>query len=77
VGDVEPVTGTEIALIISASGTFLSAVVASIGAIISLSNSRKLDAVHQSTNGLSERAEALAKKLGIEEGKAAEKANPS
>ena len=37
----------------------------------------KLDEVHKSTNGLAERAEKLAKKLGIEEGKAAEKANPT
>jgi predicted exporter len=33
--------------------------------------------LHRSTNGLSERNEAIAKKLGIEEGKASERANPS
>lgn len=38
---------------------------------------RKLDALHVTTNSLAERNEAIAKKLGIEEGRAAEKANPS
>ena len=54
------------------------------GVWVSYKNGQKLnqsnvkrDEVHKSTTGLSERAEALAKKLGIEEGKAAEKANPS
>lgn len=37
----------------------------------------KVEEVHRSTNGLSERNEAIAKKLGVAEGKAAEKANPS
>lgn len=38
---------------------------------------RKLDELHRTTNSLSERNEAIAKKLGIEEGRAAERANPS
>jgi hypothetical protein len=34
---------------------------------------KRLEAVHVSTNGLSERAEVLAKALGVAEGKATEK----
>jgi hypothetical protein len=65
-------SGTEIALIITALGTFMT----SLGSVlVSVRNSRKLDAVHESTNGLSIRAETLAKALGVEQGKAAEKAN--
>jgi hypothetical protein len=68
------VTGTEVALIITAS----SAMVTSLGGmIVGLRNSRKIDAVHKSTNGLSERNEAIARKLGVEEGKREEKGNPS
>jgi len=37
----------------------------------------KLEALHRSTNGLSERNEAIARKLGIAEGKEQEKANPT
>lgn len=74
-------TGTEVALVMTAGGTLLSSVVSAFMALknrsISLENGRKLDAVHQSTNGLAARNEAIAKKLGVEEGKAAEKANPS
>lgn len=40
-------TGTEIALIITACGTFLTA---ASGVIISLRNARKLEQVHQTTN---------------------------
>ena len=47
------------------------------GMWVSWKNGQKLNAVHRSTDGLAERAEAFAKKLGIEEGKAQEKANPS
>jgi len=47
------------------------------GVWVSYKNGQKLNAVHKSTNGLAERAELFAKRLGIEEGKAAEKANPS
>lgn len=45
--------------------------------LISLRNSRKLDAVHKTTNSLAERNEAIAKELGVAEGKAAERASPS
>lgn len=38
---------------------------------------RKIDAVSESTNGLSQRNEAIARKLGVAEGTAAEKAHPT
>jgi hypothetical protein len=47
------------------------------GVWVSYKNGQKLNAVHESTNGLDKRNEAIAKKLGVEEGKAAEKANPT
>lgn len=46
-------------------------------AVLSWRNGRKLEKVHQSTNGLATRNEAIARKLGVLEGTAAEKANPS
>lgn len=61
----------------TAGGTLLTSVVSAFNALVALRNGRKLDAVHKSTNGLSERAEVLAKKLGVEEGRAAEKARSS
>lgn len=70
-------TPTELALIVTASGTFMSSMVAAIGAIISMGNSRKLDIVHQTTNSLAARNEAIAKQLGVTEGIAQEKANPT
>jgi hypothetical protein len=71
------VTPTEIALIVTASGTFMSSLVAAIGAIISMGNSRKLDEVHKTTNSLAARNEAIAKQLGIQEGIEKQKANPT
>jgi hypothetical protein len=78
------VTGTDIALIITSCGTFLTAITSAFGVVVSQRNSRKLDstiavvaAVHESTNGLSQRNEAIARKLGVAEGTAAEKANPT
>jgi hypothetical protein len=68
------VTGTETALIISACGTFLTALTSAYGVMVSQRNSRTLQELHASTNGLSERNEAIAKKLGIAEGKATERA---
>lgn len=45
-------TGTEIALIITAVGTSTAAFVTSVGGVfISLRNGRKLEAVHSATNG--------------------------
>jgi hypothetical protein len=40
-------------------------------------NSKKIDEVHKSTNGLAMRNEAIAEKLGIAKGKQQEKDNPS
>jgi len=58
-----------VALIMSIPGT--------IAAIASLYNFYNLRRLEKNTNSISERNEAIAKALGIEEGKAAEKANPS
>ena len=70
-------TGTEIALIITACGTLLTAVTGAVGIFVSLRNSRKLDEVHKTTNSLAERNEAIAKELGVAEGKASVEARPS
>lgn len=58
--------------------------VATQGVAVSQSNTRKIESVaekvaevHLSTNGLSERNEAIARKLGVAEGTAAEKASHS
>jgi hypothetical protein len=67
-------TGTEIALVITASGTLLTSVVA---ATLSLRNGFNIQRIEKNTNSISQRNEDIAKKLGIEEGRAAEKANPS
>lgn len=55
----------------------LTAIAALGGLAISWRNGRKIEAVHQSTNGMSERNEQIARKLGVEEGKAEEKASSS
>jgi hypothetical protein len=70
-------TGTEVALVISASGSFLSSIVAGISALISLNNSKKIDEVHKTTNSLAARNEAIAKELGVRQGIEQQKANPS
>jgi hypothetical protein len=78
-------TGTEIALVIAACGTLVTALTSAYGVLVTIRNAQeareqrgvivsKLEAVHQSTNGLSERNEAIARKLGVAEGTAAEKA---
>jgi len=71
------VTGTETALVISACGTFLTALTSAYGVMVSQRNSRKLTELHESTNGLASRNEAIAQKLGIAQGKAEEKRNPT
>lgn len=63
-------TGTEVALIISASGTLITA----LGQMYNVFNIRRLE---RNTNSLTIRNEAIAKKLGVAEGAAAERANPS
>lgn len=68
-------SGEGIALIITACGTFLTAVASAAGVLVSLMNARRLDAtnvkleaVHQTTNSLAERAEKSAKEAGIAQG---------
>lgn len=55
----------------------LTAIAAVGGVVLSWLNRRGIEAVHKSTNGMSERNEQIARKLGVEEGKATEKASPS
>lgn len=66
--------GTEIALIITASGAFLTSIV---GATLSLRNGWNIKRIEKNTNSISERNEAIARKVGVLEGRAEEKANPS
>jgi len=63
-------TGTEVALIIGSSGTLITA----IGQVYNVFNIRRLE---KNTNSISLRNEKIAKQLGIKEGRADEKANPS
>jgi len=72
---------TEVSLLIGQSAALVTALAA---ALSSWRNSRKIDAsaqdvkrLEKNTNSISERNEAIAKQLGIVEGKATEKANPS
>jgi hypothetical protein len=67
-------SGTEIALIMAASATLVTSVA---GAVISLRNAFNIQRIERNTNSISQRNEDIAKKLGIQEGKAAERANPS
>ena len=67
-------TASELAQIITSIATLIGVIVS---AVVSLRNGIKIDAVHKSTNGLAQRNEAIARKLGVEEGKATEKANPT
>jgi hypothetical protein len=75
---------TSIAACLAAVGSVTAVAVAFCGMRISQRNSHKIDAgavkleqVRKTTNGLSERNEILARHLGIAEGKATEKANPT
>lgn len=74
-------TGTEVALILGQVAVLVTAIG---GLIVQLRSNQKvgeqlnrqdekLEAVHTSTNGMASRNEAIAKKLGIAEGKAEEK----
>lgn len=66
--------GSEIALIITALGTFMT----SLGSVfVSMRNSRKIDDVHRSTNGKMEELLKLTAKSAKAEGIAQEKANPT
>jgi hypothetical protein len=64
------VTGTEVALVITSCGTLITA----IGQMYNVFNIRRLE---KNTNSISARNEAIAKELGITEGVAQEKANPT
>jgi hypothetical protein len=75
-------SGSDIALILTAIGTLVSAVASSCAVVIGSMNASKLSAqglkqdtqgtqiaeVHKTTNGLSERAEAFARSTGLAEG---------
>jgi hypothetical protein len=66
--------GTEVALIITALGTFTT----SLGSVlVSLRNSRKIDKVDRATNGKMDELLKLTAKSSKAEGVAQEKATPS
>lgn len=65
-------TGTEIALILAASGTFVTSLAT---LVTSLRNSGKLDKVHESTNGKMDQMLELTARSAKAEGVAQEKAN--
>jgi hypothetical protein len=67
-------SGTEIALVMTASATLVTALVS---AGISLVNAFNITRIEKNTNSMAQRNEAIAEKLGVEKGKASEKANPS
>ena len=67
-------SGTEIALVMASGATLITSMAA---AIVSLRNAFNIQRIERNTNSISQRNEDIAKKLGIQEGKAAEKANPS
>jgi hypothetical protein len=66
--------GTDIALVMTASATLVTALVS---ACISLVNAFNITRIEKNTNSMAQRNEAIAEKLGVEKGKATEKANPS
>lgn len=63
-------TGTEVALVITSCGTLITA----LGQVYNVFNIRRLE---RNTNSISTRNEAIARQLGVTEGVANEKANPS
>lgn len=67
-------TGTEIALVMASGATLITSITS---AVISLRNAFNIQRIERNTNSISQRNEDIAKKLGIQEGKAAEKANPT
>jgi hypothetical protein len=67
----------QIATLIAAIAALVAALVGVCGVRISLGNSRKIDAVKHNTDGLAHLAVSKAQELGVAEGKAAEKANPT
>ncbi len=67
-------SGTEIALVMASGATLITSMTA---AIVSLRNSFNISRIEKNTNSISQRNEDIAKKLGIQEGKQAEKDNPT
>jgi hypothetical protein len=67
-------SGTEIALVMASGATLITSMAA---AIVSLRNAFNIQRIERNTNSISQRNEDIAKKLGIQEGRASEKANPS
>ena len=67
-------SGTEIALVMASGATLITSMAA---AIVSLRNAFNIQRIERNTNSISQRNEDIAKKLGVVEGRAAEKANPT
>ena len=67
------ISGTEIALIITASGAFVTSMV---GAAVSIRNAFNIQRIEKNTNSISQRNEDIAKKLGIQEGRQAQRDHP-
>jgi hypothetical protein len=65
-----------VALIMSIPGT-IAAVVGVWNTVTNRRNSSDIKRIEINTNSMAERNEAIAEKLGIQKGKAQEKANPS
>jgi len=64
-------TGTDVALIITAGSGFVTALG---GLFVSIRNARKIEEVHKATNSMKDELVALTRKDGIAEGIAQEKA---
>jgi hypothetical protein len=76
------VTGAETSLVITAVVTGVATLLTSIAGFIKVlrrqdQTDNNVQRLEQNTNSISERNEAIAKKLGIAEGKQLEKDNPS
>jgi uncharacterized oligopeptide transporter (OPT) family protein len=68
------VTGGEGALVITAVATLVTSVTS---AVLSLRNGFNIMRIEKNTNSISQRNEDIAKKLGIVEGRQAEKNHPT
>lgn len=62
-------SGTELALVITAAFSGFAALITAItGLVVGIRNSRKIQEVHELTNSLATRSEANARKQGLAEG---------
>lgn len=61
-------SGTDIALILTAAGTLISALASGAAVVISAINSRKLNEVKQQTNGMIDKTAEMAHRAGAAEG---------